>query len=414
MQYDIITELLGIQGFKVSHIEHREQQVAVTHLERVTEDYRCGQCGRTVSEGYDSCWQEIQHLTFWQHGTILRFKRYRVNCPDCGIKTEALDFVQVRGPRVTKMLAHLICELCKVTTNKAVAIFFRLHPMTVKNIDKQKLAEVQAQRPLDGITVLGADELHLGSKSNYLSLFSALKGPRGPEMLYAVEGHTEKKFKEFWRWFGKGRAALVTHAVMDMYRAFENSFRAHCGPGLQIIYDKFHIVRHLNNALNAVRKSALHSALGRFKKTLSGKKFILLSRRARIRGKARTALNDVLIASPKLYKAHLLKESFGRLWSYTYKGCAIRFWKHWKSQLKRSRLKPYNQFVRMVDKHFDGILAYCDNKVPLGYIESCNQKARNIIRRAYGFQDKEYLKLKIIQTCTPWMAKFNPWSATHS
>jgi transposase len=198
-----------------------------------------------------------------------------------------------------------------------------------------------------------------------------------------------------------------------MYRAFENSFRKHCA-GVAIIYDKFHVMRHLNNALNAVRKEELRCALGRFKKTLSGKKFVLLKRRARVRGKAREALDAIMAASPKLYKAHLLKESFGHFWDYRYQGCALKFWNAWKAELKWSRLKPYKSFVRMVERHLDGILAYCNKKVSLGYIESSNLKARNVIRRAYGYQDKEYMKLKIIQACTPWMYRFDPWSAAHT
>ena len=75
----------------------------------------------------------------------------------------------------------------------------------------------------------------------------------------------------------------------------------------------------------------------------------------------------------------------------------------------------------MVEKHLDGILSYCDKKVSLGYIEACNLKATNVIRRASGLRDKEYMKLKIIQTNTPWMSpkdpplveKFTPWLAYH-
>jgi transposase len=200
---------------------------------------------------------------------------------------------------------------------------------------------------------------------------------------------------------------------MDMCRAFRNSFQAHV-PDIRILYDKFHILRHLNGSLNTVRKTELSKALGRFRKTLSGKKFILMARRSRVRGKARDALNAILVASPKLFKAHALKESLGHLWDYRYPGCAQRFWNDWKAQLKWSRLKPYRSFVKMVDRHFDGILGYCDKKVSLGYIESANLKARNVIRRAYGYRDKDYMKLKIIQGCTPWMNRFRPWEATHT
>ena len=214
-----------------------------------------------------------------------------------------------------------------------------------------------------------------------------------------------------------------------MCRAFANSIRAHCRKEIrqpmgdtiavgvrvaQIIYDKFHVMRQLNEALNTVRKAELGRALGRFKKTLSGKKFVLLKRQARVRGRAREALDAILAASPKLLKAHLLKESFGRLWDFTYAGCARRFWENWKAQLKWQRMPAYRKFVKLVENHWDGILAFCDKKVSLGYIESANLKARNVIRRAYGYRDKEYMKLKIIQACTPWMAQFRPWTVAHS
>lgn len=146
---------------------------------------------------------------------------------------------------------------------------------------------------------------------------------------------------------------------------------------------------------------------------LTGKKFILLSRLAHVRGKARESLNELLCASPRLCRAHLLKESFNHLWSFKSKTWALKFWKAWKDSLKWTRLKPYRRFAKMIDEHLDGILSYCDHKLPLGFIEATNLKAKNIIRRAYGYRDKEYMKLKIIQTCSslgifqPWIPSFN-------
>jgi len=166
--------------------------------------------------------------------------------------------------------------------------------------------------------------------------------------------------------------------------------------------------------LNRFAWDLRHEPAGRFKGLLAGKKFILLSRQAHVRGKAREALNDLLGASRKLLKAHLLKESFNHLWTYKSKTCARRFLDGWKDQLKWSRLKPYHKFARMVEAHFDGILACCDKRVSLGYIEATNLKAKNLIRRAYGFRDKEYMRLKIIQACSPWMGEFRPWGWVHA
>jgi transposase len=200
---------------------------------------------------------------------------------------------------------------------------------------------------------------------------------------------------------------------MDMWRPFRNSFLAHC-PKVKIIYDKFHVIRHLLEALNKVRQSELKKAAGQIKGLLPGKKFILLSRQAHVRGKARKALNQLLSLNKRLLKAYPLKESFERLWSYTSKTWALKFFNGWVAQLKWSRLKPYQKFARMVEKHLDGILACRDKKVSLGYMESTNLKAKNVIRRAYGYRDKPYMKLKIIQACFPWINRFQPWPLTHT
>jgi transposase len=415
MPENYLTSLLKIQGFCVEHVEHsfhKGQESVFLHLGRTNKSYSCGECGQAVEQGYDRSWQEVQHLMLWHYLCFLRFERFRVQCPRCGIRTEALDFVDVRGPRVTLRLAHLVAELCKIMTNTSVGVLQALHRGTVKEIDKRAMAKVQTERPLDGITVMGVDEIAVGKGQTYWTMLSAVEGPRGPELLNVVEGRREKSLKTFWKWFGKERARRVTHVVMDMWLPFQNSFKAHC-PGIQIIYDKFHIIRHLLDALNDVRKSELSKAGKRFKGLLAGKKFILMSRMARVRGKAREALTDLLAASPKLLKAHLLKESFNHLWSYKSKTCARRFFQQWVDQLKWSRMTSYKKFAKSIEEHLDGILAFCDKKVSLGYVEATNLKAKNIIRRAYGFQDKAYMKLKIIQGCTPWMGQFRPWTVAH-
>jgi transposase len=389
MPESYLTSLLETQGFRVKRLDpgfYKGQSSVTVHLERLKKGHLCGTCGQAVEQGYDRSWQEVQHLMLWHHLCFLRFERYRVNCPRCGIRTEALDFVEVRGPRVTRRLAHLVAELCKVMTNKSVSMFQALHRGTIKEIDKRAMAKVQAERPLDGITVMGADEIAVGKGQTYWTMLSAVEGPRGPELLNVVEGRREKSLRKFWKWFGKDRARRVTHVVMDMWEPFRNSFKAHC-PGVQIIYDKFHVIRHLLDALNDVRKSELRKAGERFKGLLAGKKFILMSRMARVRGKAREALTDLLAASPKLLKAHLLKESFGHLWSYKSKTCARRFFRQWVDQLKWSRMPSYKKFAKSIEEHLDGILAFCDKKVSLGYVEATNLKAKNIIRRAYGFRD---------------------------
>jgi transposase len=415
MRPNCLTKLLGIQGFRVLGISmefRRGQETVILDLKRVGGGFECEKCHRRIKKAHSSWMIEVQHLTLWQYLTFLRVRHHRVDCPTCGLTLESLPFV-AEGARVTQSLASLVAELCKVMTVKAVAIFQSLHRGTVKTIDKLALEREQASRPLDGITVLGIDEIAVGKGQTYWHLVSALEGPRGPELLFVGEGRREKHLVKFWKWFGEDRARGITHAVMDMWKPFRNSFLAKC-PEVKIIYDKFHVMQHLLKALNEVRKQELRKAAERFRGRLAGKKFILLSRGAHLRGNARKALNALLNANRKLFKAHLLKESFDHLWSYSSKTWATKFFRHWVEQLKWSRLNPYHKFAEMIETHLDGILNHCDKKVSLGFVESANLKARNVIRMAYGYRDKEYMKLKIIQTCTPWMREFNPWIDLHN
>lgn len=408
-QVDYLTKLLGFQGFYIKGMEVKREgdiEEVIIDLGRVKGEYRCSSCGKEVSSKHSSWIQEVRHLHLWKYITTLRFEKVKVRCPQCGVKVEGLDFLE-KNKRVTRELAYQVSELCKVMTIEDLSTFEHLHWETVKDIDKEAIERAQAERDLGGITVLGIDEIAVGKGHRYWHMISSLEGPNGSEVLYVGEGRKEEDLEPFWGWFGKERAEKITHGVMDMAKGFINSFRAHC-PSIKIIYDKFHVMRHLLNALNEVRKAEFKRAGEKMRGLLCGKKFILLSKMRNLKGEARAALKELLTVNRRLYKAHLLKETFGQLWSYRYKGSAIKFFERWKEQLKWSRLEPYKKFTRMIDKHIDGILAYCDKKVSLGYIEGTNLKARNIIRRAYGYRDKEYMKLKIIQGCSS-IGVFRPY-----
>jgi transposase len=221
---DYFTGLLGIQGFVVEAVTQYKQgqhSHVILDIKRTQEEFVCSECGHVSNKGIEYRTREVQHLGCWQHLSHLRFKQYRVDCPHCGLKVEALPFVQ-RYSRVTTMLGNLVYELCKVMTNKAVGLLQGLDDGTIKAIDKEKLQEKQASRSLDGISALGADEIFVGKKK-YLHMISALDGPRGPELIYIGKGRKEKDLKIFWKWFGPQRAKLIKVGVMDMWKGFFNS-----------------------------------------------------------------------------------------------------------------------------------------------------------------------------------------------
>jgi transposase len=144
--------------------------------------------------------------------------------------------------------------------------------------------------------------------------------------------------------------------------------------------------------LDAVRKREYARLSGKKREFIKGQKYALLSRRENLTLDGRVALKRLLKANKRLNTAYLLKESFGQLWGYQKEGWARKFFENWRGALKWQRLKPYEEFTRMIESHWEGIAAFCrlENKVSLGFVEGLNNKFRVIQRRAYGLRDEEY------------------------
>src|SRR4030043_593357 len=230
MRPNCFTKLLRIQGYRVVGISmelRRGREAVILELKRLGRSFECEKCHRRIKKAHSSWMIEVQHLMLWQYLTFFRVKHHRVDCPACGLTLESLPFV-AEGARVSQSLASLVVELCKVMTVKAVAIFQCLHRGTVKAIDKLAMEKVQASRPLDGITVLGIDEIAVGKGQTYWHLVSALGGPRGPELLFVGEGRKQRHLARFWKWLGGDRAQRITHGVIDMWKPFRNSILAKC------------------------------------------------------------------------------------------------------------------------------------------------------------------------------------------
>ena len=134
-----------------------------------------------------------------------------------------------------------------------------------------------------------------------------------------------------------------------------------------------------------------------------GSEITLLAHPQNLTGNARKNLKLLLAANKRLNTAYLLKESFGQLWDYSSEAWVRKFFDNWRAQLKWQRLKPYDEFSDMIERHWDGIAAYCkpENKVSLGFVEGLNNKIRVLQRRAYGLRDEEYLRLKVLTCMLP-------------
>jgi len=347
---------------------------------------------------YDCTHRRVRDLPCGDHRIWLDLEVRRVDCRSChAVKRERLELLVERS-RHTRRFARYVGRRCISSTIKDVAEELMLDWKTVKELDKEYLREQLERASKPNPKVIGIDEVSVHKGHDYRIVVSDLEKQR--PIWFGGKDRKEASLDEFYAFLGEKKAKKIRLALMDMWPAFHNSTRRQA-PQAAILYDKFHVIRHLGEALDAVRKHEYGRLSGRERKFIKGQKYTLLSHMRNLRGTARRNLKLLLSANKRLNTAYILKESFGQLWDYRREAWARKFFENWRSQLKWQRLKPYEEFAAMIDRHWDGIAAYCkpENKVSLGFVEGFNNKIRVLQRRAYGLRDEEYLRLKIL-TCT--------------
>ena len=332
------------------------------------------------------------------HRIYLEVEVRRVHCRRCGVvKRETLEWL-AQNTKFTKRFAYTIGKRCQNSAIRDVAQEYKLDWKTVKDLEKQYMAEKLRRAGKAKPNIVGLDEISVRKGHTYRIIVSDLEKKRA--IWFGGTDRSEASMKLFYEWLGPKKCAKIRLAVMDMWRAFEKSARENI-PQAAILYDKFHVLRQLNEALDKVRRSEYARLSGEDRKFVKGQKYHLLSRQANLSLAGKQALRALLKANKRLNIAYVLKEAFEQLWSYRYEACARKFFENWCDSLKGQDLKPYEQFAELIDRHWDGIAAFCkpENKVSLGFVEGLNNKIRVIQRRAYGLRDEEYFRLKVL-TCS--------------
>lgn len=346
---------------------------------------------------YDKTVRQIRDLSCGDARVYVEVELRRVFCRKCGrVKRETLEWL-AQNPLYTKRFAYAVGRKCRSMTIRDVANELKLDWHTVKSLDKEYM-QVQLDRtPVSAPGVIGIDELSVRKGHTYRIIVSDLERKR--PIWYGGEDRSEASMDMFYNFLGEKKIPKLRLAVMDMWKAFELSTKKNA-PQISILYDKFHIMRHLGEALDTIRKKEYARLRGNDRSFIKGQKYTLLSKRESLTLEGRHALKKLLTANKRLHTAYMLKESFGQLWEYRSERWARKFFDNWKNALKWQRLQPYNKFTEMIERHWDGIAAFCkpENKVSLGFVEGLNNKIRVFQRRAYGLRDEDYLRLKIL-TC---------------
>ena len=352
----------------------------------------CSRCGQHVAAStiHEVCEREVRDLPCFEYTTTVVVETYRVKCLRCGIRAEKVAQLPSKAP-YSKRFEEAVGQACESAAARQVARRMGLAASTVRAIDLRYLERWEASRRKPALRHLGVDELYRGKQGKFLTVVCNLETA---EPLWFGKERKKETLDDFFRsQLVSGQRKRIEAACVDMWEPFRLSLEQ-WAPQCKIVYDKFHILQHANDAIDEVRRAEFFRQ-GKHKRGLiKEKKWLLMSRWKNLTSRQRGELNRLFQLNRRVFKAYLLKESLERLWNYRYAGAMLNYLQKWMDQLKWQRLTPFEKLADMLLKHLEGILNYCRTKVRFGVVEAVNGNIRMLINRGRGYQNLRYLLLK--------------------
>jgi transposase len=387
------TRILQWPGYRVYRQkidEHKQILELWVRRKRGNRKLECSGCGRKFTEAYDCNHRVVRDLPWSTFKTTVHIEVYRVKCPDCGVKVEKVPLLPSKAP-FSKRFEDAVGQACESAAARQVARRFRLAQSTVRAIDQRYLERWAASRRRPALRQMGVDEIYLGKKLKFLTVVCNLE--TAEPVWFGRERKKETLDGFFQEELSGAQRRNLDAACVDMWEPFRLSIQQ-WAPQCRIVYDKFHIMQHANDAVDEVRRAEFFRKGGEVRGLVKGKRWLLLSRWWNLTPTKRNELNQLFALNRKLFKAYLIKESLDRLWSYTYEGAMLNYLHRWIEQLRWQRLKPFEKLAAMLLEHIEGILNYCRTKVRMGVVEAVNGNIKSLLRRGRGYKNLRYLLLK--------------------
>jgi len=352
--------------------------------------FECGGCGRRLHQAHDVRERKIRDLPWSVYRATVVVEVHRLRCPECGVRVEKIEQLPSNAP-FSKRFEEIVGEACESAAASQVARRFHLAETTVRAIDLRYLQRWERGRRKPALKQMGVDEIYRGKNDKFLTVVSNLE--TGEPLWFGKERKKETLDEYFKTQLSSGQRKRIVAACVDMWEPFRLSIEQWAS-ACRIVYDKFHIIQHANDAVDEVRRAEFFRKGRKMRDIIKGKKWLLLSRWKNLAKNQRGVLNRVFHLNRRVFKAYLLKESLEQLWDYRYEGAMLNYLQKWIDQLRWQRLPSFQKLADMLLKHLEGILNYCRTKVRFGVVEAINGNIRMLINRGRGYKNMHYLLLK--------------------
>lgn len=381
----LIRKTLGVKDHRVQSVEESSEGLIVRLVRKRNRKLPCSICNArcwTHSRLHERVWR---HVPLWGIQVRLCYTPHRVRCKNCGVKVERIPWGPSKSP-ISLPLIILLATWAKLLAVDVAARLFGVCWATVGSAVKQAVAYGLENRDMKSVRILGIDEISRKKGHVYHTQVYDLETKR---LLWSQEGRSVETLKAFFEKLGPERTEKIEGVCCDMWAPYVETIKEMC-PQAVLVFDEFHIVRHLLKAVDQVRKDEVRQWKKKYPTLLAKTKYIWLKNPWNLTPKQKRTLGFYSRLNLRIHKAYLLKEMFRDLWSYQSKGWAKKYLKKWFWWATHSRIKPLRDFAWMLRRHEEGILNYFKLRIDNGAVEAMNNVAKSISHRAHGFRSEDW------------------------
>lgn len=392
MSTSLLYHAFCIRGFKVVK-ETFENGKIIFGIQSKRTDLRCPVCNcrNIIMRGFTTRW--FRTLPIGSRPVYLSFDVPRVGCKGCGcVRQVHVKFAE--GQRsYTKTFERHVIELSRHMTIQDIASHLHVSWDVVKEIQKRHLQKKYKHVRLKDLRQLAIDEIAIGRGHRYITVVLDL---HSGAVVFLGDGRGADALTPFWKRLKCARAK-VEAVAMDMSPAYISAVKEKL-PKATIVFDHFHVIKLFNEKLSELRRDLHREATTRLKKEiLKGTRWLLLKNPENLddtRDEERR-LQQALELNQPLATAYYMKEDLRQVWNQINKKTARRHLLDWIYRAEVSGIRMLMKFAKTLAMHLDGILSFYDYRISTGPLEGTNTKIRVLQRKAYGFRDIEFFKLKI-------------------
>lgn len=390
--------ILGLDvPWEVERVELREteQVVHVWVQERVGTPFGCPECG-AAGPVYDHVERSWRHLDTCQFQTLLHAAVPRISCATHGVRTIRVPWAE-RHSHFTLLFERLAIAWLKEATPMAVARRLGLTWEEANGIVERAVRRGLARRGSVAGHRLGIDEHSYLKHFQFVTMVVDLDTQH---VLHIGDDRTAETLIPYFAGLTLEERAGIRAIAMDMWDPYRKTVRAYVPDAdAKIVFDKFHVMRHVIEAMDQVRRREQRELRKCGDRRLTHTKFLWLKNPATLSTAMRRELTRLRRSTLKAARAWAIKESFRRIWEYRSIPAARAFFDRWQAWAVRSRLRPMIHAAGLIRRHLENVLTYLTHRITNAVTEGLNAKIQWIKYSSRGFRDRERFKLAILFHC---------------